>query len=359
MSLCKSKAQKRIAFVSFITSHGGSIKMMTWLANELSQCFSTAFINISGMEVYYPIDKRVQLYNVDRNAWRRDLYNILQREKYDLIVSFGDHAVYELAILRPIFNYKLLVSQRSSVYPHMRLQDYVRLNIIFALSDGIVTQTKMISNYFDRGFTKRVRKYIIPNPMKGKGKEWAGNSNKRIICVARIDMKQKRHDILLESMQLVVKRYPDAKLFFFGEEKDNGLEVLSGLIADKNLQNNVFYCGVTNNVEDELCKSDLQVLCSDFEGIPNSLIEGICVGIPIIATDFYGGGARLLLGQNGEYGTIVERGSSLGMAQKIIEYFDDRADFIKKAQDAKENAKKYSEEKIIQMWRETIEDVTL
>ena len=357
MSLHKSNVQKKIAFVSFISSHGGSIKILTWLMNELSRFYYTSFINISGKDTFYPIDKRVQRYDIGRESWKKELYNTLKQEKFDLIINFGDHAIYELAFLRPVLKYKLLVSQRGSVYPHMRIQDYVRLNIIFAMCNGIVTQTNTISKYFERGFTKRVKKYVISNPMMWKGKNWENGKNKRIICIGRIDIKEKRTDVLLEAMRIVVMKYPDVELVLFGEDVKNGLEVLNRLIIDKRLQKNVFYRGITNNVDDELCKADLQVLCSDFEGIPNALIEGICVGIPIITTDFYGGGAQLLLGENSEFGTIVKRGSSSEMAKKIIEYFDDRDKFVKKAQAAKENIKFYSEEKILQLWREIIEDI--
>ena len=58
-------------------------------------------------------------------------------------------------------------------------------------------------------------------------------------------------------------------------------------------------CGRTNNVAETLCQYDLFVLSSNFEGMPNALMEAMGVGLPCISTDCPTGPRELLGTENG------------------------------------------------------------
>lgn len=359
MSLCRSN--RRIAIVSYINSHGGSIKMLAWVANILSVNYDVDFINMSGSLLFYQLSDNVKQIIIDATRKRRELANVLRNQRYDLVINFGDHAIYELVFLKFIYRYKVYVSYRASTHPHMRPQDYFRLNVVFAFCDGIVLQTKEIATYFDKGLTHKIKKIIIPNPNVIRNDTiWENRENRRIICIARISMRQKRQDLLLKAMKTVIKKYPDARLELYGEGADHYLEKLYQMINNLQLTNNVFYKGITDDVYKVLKDSDLQVLCSDYEGIPNALVEGINVGIPIITTDFLGGGARLLLGENSEGGCIVKRNSDEELANAILDYFDNREKAVKKTIVAKNNLREnFSEEKVSIMWRSLVENALI
>ena len=51
------------------------------------------------------------------------------------------------------------------------------------------------------------------------------------------------------------------------------------------LTERVELAGVTNNVKDVLLNSDLFVMTSNYEGMPNALIEAMATGLPCISTD--------------------------------------------------------------------------
>lgn len=74
--------------------------------------------------------------------------------------------------------------------------------------------------------------------------------------------------------------------------------------------------GRTDHVEEEIFKAAAFVLTSDFEGIPNALIEAMSIGVPSVSTDCSPGGAALLI-RDGENGFLVPRGDTEEIAKKL------------------------------------------
>ena len=66
--------------------------------------------------------------------------------------------------------------------------------------------------------------------------------------------------------------------------------------------------------------SNLYINTSYFEGFPNSVVEAIDHGIPVICSQSHGGINEILL--NGKCGTIFKNGNSFDLASKIEEYYN-------------------------------------
>ena len=115
--------------------------------------------------------------------------------------------------------------------------------------------------------------------------------------------------------------------------------------------------GVTDNPIGVLLKSKMFVLSSDFEGIPNCLIEAMDVGVPIVTTDFKPDGARLLLNNN-VTGIVVPRGNSEELAKGILFYLDNVDLSSKYAKEAQKSLSRFDENKIIMQWNDYINTIT-
>ena len=96
------------------------------------------------------------------------------------------------------------------------------------------------------------------------------------------------------------------------------------------------------------------VISSDYEGISNSMIEALAIGIPVVATDCPVGGARMYI-KDGVSGRIVPCGDKKAFAEAMQAAITDR----KKAVEWGENASHIREclkaKDVAIMWREFIE----
>ena len=63
------------------------------------------------------------------------------------------------------------------------------------------------------------------------------------------------------------------------------------------------------------------MLPSDYEGMPNALMEAMALGLPCISADCRPGGARTLI-ENGKNGFIIPVGNTDALAEKIAYLLD-------------------------------------
>ena len=70
---------------------------------------------------------------------------------------------------------------------------------------------------------------------------------------------------------------------------------LEALISELDMEKRIFLPGVIDDVSNTIKSAKLFVLSSDYEGMPNSLMEAMALGLPCISTDCPCGGPRVLL----------------------------------------------------------------
>ena len=93
---------------------------------------------------------------------------------------------------------------------------------------------------------------------------------------------------------------------------------LEDLIKENNLQDKVFLPGASKQVLKDINDAEVFAFSSDFEGMPNALIEAMALGIPCISTDCSPGGAREFINSY-ENGILVPCNDIAEMA-KAMEY---------------------------------------
>ena len=98
-----------------------------------------------------------------------------------------------------------------------------------------------------------------------------------------------------------------------GVERNN----LEQLICQLHLENVVTLPGLNTDVLNSIKDCAAFILSSDYEGMPNVLIEAMCMGMPVISTDCPSGGPRDLI-QNGKNGLLVEVNNVQEMTQAMI-----------------------------------------
>lgn len=360
----------RILFlVNRNNAHGGAFKIMTWLANSLVNEHEVTYCNLNNDVPFFKLDSRIHYVNLDcvkksnflyRNTIGlvQSIYQLVQLEKkgkYDFCINFSDHSFYPLVISKIFTKIKIVVSQRVDPYSCNKKSDKIRL-WLYRYCNGIVCQTNSALTYFKGKVPNKVKLSVIPNPALRKAKKYWNDVNNEgyLLSLARLDFKQKRQDVLLDAFKITHEKYPNLKLYLYGLSIGNEEKELIEMIEKRGLTGAAIYKGVTNNSLEVIRKSKILLLTSDYEGIPNVILEGMDVGVPIISTDCKPGGAKLLLDDDSK-GIIVPRDNPKEFAKAISFYIENPKIARKNAKTAQDSLERFSEKKIINSWQQFLE----
>jgi glycosyltransferase involved in cell wall biosynthesis len=124
--------------------------------------------------------------------------------------------------------------------------------------------------------------------------------------------EQKGYPYLIEAVKMLIDKYPGLVMIILGEGPKR--ESLQSQIERNNLKDNILLLGNKDNVAEYLSVSDLFVLPSLWEGLPNVLLEAMASGLASIATDV-GGVSEII--QDEENGFLVNPKNSAILYQKI------------------------------------------
>lgn len=361
---------KNILFVTNESCHGGAERMLIWVANQLSRSgkYNVIFCNLKNEPAYYPLDDSIKFVCKEKDTSDNFIYRntigllsktsyikkVIKDNKVDAVVNFNDHALYNIIMCRLGAKFKLIVSQRVDPASIVSKTGKFRLKLL-KYADGLVCQTQSALDFFDEKIKKVST--VINNPVYNiPERSWnEDNTENCIINIARIELKQKRQDVLIKAFKKVCEKNNEVKLKIFGAAIEEDLAEMNSLIRSLGLNDRIEYCGVTNDVAGEMRKSKIFVLSSDYEGIPNSVIEAMALGMPIISTDCKPGGARMLL-EDGS-GVLVPIGDSEKLAEEIELMLDDREKAKKYGEKARISVRRFDENKIGAEWIDFFEKI--
>ena len=143
----------------------------------------------------------------------------------------------------------------------------------------------------------------------------------------------KNHKMLIEAFSIFEKRFPMYTLHFYGK---GPLEAdLKNYAIKLGVLNKIVFHGFTNRVDEKIRHSGMFVLSSNYEGISNSMIEALALGLPVISTDCPIGGSKMYI-EDGVNGLLVP----VGNCEKLAEAMGKIAEDTKLTQKMSENAQK-------------------
>lgn len=125
----------------------------------------------------------------------------------------------------------------------------------------------------------------------------------------------------IDTSKLLLNDFPEIKFILIGNgEKGNPLSVPDKYLLD-NQSPNFKWLGWRNDVKEILSISDIVLLLSKFgEGLPRSLLEGMAMGKPVIATNVIG--CRDVV-EKGKNGFLVDVGNINEIAALLINLSND------------------------------------
>jgi glycosyltransferase involved in cell wall biosynthesis len=129
-------------------------------------------------------------------------------------------------------------------------------------------------------------------------------------------MPEKDLQTWLRAAAVVAKRYPQARFVLIGEGKDNScLEQLKRLAVELGIAERTYFPGYRSDLLPVYASFDLFFLSSRREGLPNSILEAMAMGLPVVTSDVAGAKELVLDGQTGY---VLPQGDAVGIARAIM-----------------------------------------
>lgn len=358
----------KILILNTDLGYGGAEKMLTFVANSLSDVgLKVTFLTYRENNNLQKLNKHVTREHIQLESVGGSILSgiktIIKLHKYikaggfDLAIAFLTPSQLRLVPACWKTKTKVLVSQRAD--PFVSRKSITRKiigkvnDLVFSRADFFVFQTEKAKIYYSARV--RSKSCVIPNPVKPLVRTIDRNSQtieKRIVSVARLELKQKRQDLIIDAFNKLSRTYPNYKLEFYGTGYDE--ERISRL-AEGNER--IKICGLTRDVAGVIQNATMFVLASDYEGIPNALMEAMSIGVPCVSTDCSPGGAALLI-ENNVNGLLVQRNNSDKLYNAMKFMIDNHEIAEKMATEAKLICKSFSERKIAYKWINFISNVT-
>jgi len=117
------------------------------------------------------------------------------------------------------------------------------------------------------------------------------------------------------------------------------------------LQDKVDMPGFVENPYAYMSRCDLYVLSSKTEGMPNTMIESMACGMPVVSTNCPSGPREIL--DDGKYGKLVKVGDENALARAILSALENPPDVLEIKKRTKENfSLKKGAEKYMNIWQQ-------
>ena len=349
----------KILFLNTNIDYAGATKIMLWLAGKLADDgHIVTFLTYRDAVERRPIPKGVDHIHIQLetsgHSLRGVVYSVqrlrryIKATNYDLGIAFLSPSHLRLSLAAIGTTMKVLISQRGDPYQSHNSRSFMlRLcNYAFKRADMYVFQTPQAMAFYNK--TIQSRGVVIPNPVKPLKRTCERRPDNRIVNVARLDINQKRQDLLIDAFKIISQHYPELSLHFYGDGDDE--KELKKLAIG---QDRIYFEGVTSDVVEDIQNARLFVLSSDFEGIPNALIEAMSLGVPCISTRCSPGGAELLI-TDGKNGLLAPCGDARVLSEIIMRFLEDSHFAEKCGMEAKKIEETFSEERIFHLWTEFI-----
>lgn len=351
----------KIACIAYLHGFGGAERQIVMLANNLAALgHDVSLISLVANKSTYEISSKINF--IDLSGCEKKYCKILNRYfilrkvmnciKPDVSINFWLQSAYLCALMPKSVCGKIIYAERGDPGD----KEYANfLSIIRWLSfkriDGFVFQTKGARDFF--GEKIRNRSIVIPNAHsvpEGLFTEICNQKEKKIISAGRLH-PQKNQSLLIKAFASIAREIPDYNLEIYGE--GTLYCELVELIKKLNMESRVFIYPPCKNLFEKLHKASLFVLSSDFEGMPNALMEAMVLGTPCISTDCKPGGARELI-DDGVNGWIVPRNDVVTLAERIRYVLKECADSQNIAQKATKIRISHSVKEIYDMWNNVV-----
>ena len=328
--------KKNIILLTQNLKGGGAENYISLIANYLAKLNLNIHLVLLDDALDHLLNSVSENVTIKKLGTKRARYSFFELKKYinyvkpSVILSNQRHINFLLVLISIFSIRKSKIIIREAAAPTIEIQQKIfigsylikaLIKILYPYADKIISPTADIKSDLVENYGLSPSKISVINNLidyekinnksKVDQKSFTFDPKKEyIISVGRL-VKQKNYQLLIRAFSKIKNKNVNLIIVGEGEEKNN----LINLIKELNLTKNIFLLGYMANPYTLMKRSNLLVLSSIYEGIPNVVLEAAALGMPIIATDCPTGPRDIL--NNGEYGILVKNNDENELTKAI------------------------------------------
>ncbi|HOK55980.1 MAG TPA: glycosyltransferase [bacterium] len=320
----------KIAYVIGTLKVGGAEKQLYLLIKNLNkEKFEPFLIALRGGRMEEDFKKITNLYILNKR-FKFDililfnLINILRKEKPDILHTFMFTSNTWGRLAGILSGIPLIIASERSADLWKKWYHILIDKILLRFTDKIICNSEEVKKIYIQKIDGEKEKFeVIYNGIeiekyeklqeKIELKKNFGIKNEKIILTGGRLSFEKNLDTFLYIANDIKKEIKEVKFIIVGEgdEKEN----LFKLTEKLDLKKDVIFTGYREDLPDLIKISDIVVLISLWEGMPNLVIEGMLCKKPVICTEI-GGGKEII--EDGKNGFLVNPKNKKEIKEKIL-----------------------------------------
>lgn len=370
--------KKKILFLIPNLKHGGAEKVLVNLVNNLDRerydiTVQTIFDVGVHREALLPhiryIPGMKHQFRGNSHFFKlfspKTLYSSLVRERYDIVVSYLEGVAARIisgctdpGIKKVCWLHTELMSHEAGAVGFRSVEEakrcYGKFDRIIAVSQRVGEQFRVnvrddipVQVLYNTNESEKNMERSLEEPEDLSSSE----DGLRICAIGRIN-EVKGFDRLLNAHRRLLADGIRNKVCILGTGEDE--ERLTQEAKRQGVSDSFCLLGFRENPYQYISRSDLFVCSSRREGFSTAVTEALILGVPVVSTDC--SGAKELLGENNEYGIVVEN-SEEGIYRGMKEMLSDPAKLAHYKKQAKLRGGFFSREETVQAVEEMLDSL--
>ncbi len=310
--------------------------------------------------IFRPFKKLLSRINFYINSLRKskDIRSFMLSHPNATVISFAFNIFDRVYFASKGLNNKIIYAETNASDKYSSERFFEQTKKIIRKSDAIVFQTSEQKS--EHGLTESKKTFVIHNPIKSNlPQPYCGERKKIVVNFCRL-LRQKNLLLLIKAFEKLHSEFSDYSLELYADTADGKnseyKKELREYIIQKNLTDCVRILPYSSDVHNIIRDYAMFVSSSDYEGISNSMLEAMAIGLPCVCTDCGGGGAKEMI-ENEENGLLVSINNEDELYKAMKRFISDKV----LAENCGKNATKLrsdlSSKKIADQWISVVNNI--